>query len=60
MKTNEPDEFNKTTGTLNWSFNTHFALFYVAGAVLVWTIFGFVVKHIRKLPSAYGFVVISM
>ena len=38
----------------------YFALFYVAGAVLVWTIFYFEVKHIRKLSSVYAFVVISM
>ena len=34
--------------------------YYVAGAVLVWTIFYFEVKHIRKLSSLYGFVVISI
>ena len=37
----------------------YFALFYFAGAVLVWTIFYFEVKHIRKLSSVYV-IVISM
>ena len=39
---------NKTTGILNSIFKTHFALFYVAGVVFVWTIFYFEVKHIHN------------